>query len=93
MNVVTIGFIAQLTFQMIVSMLRDAATYNPGNLATSWRRFWRSPLMRPEIWHRLREYNDADFHPNNRDTRTLIERWRDDLFSPDGPLIDKLAIA
>ena len=92
MNVVTIGFLAQMTVQMIVSVLRDPAAYQAGNLIQSWRRFWQSPLMQPEIWHRLRDYNHADFHPNNGDTSKLIERWRTDLFATDGALIDKLAV-
>jgi predicted metal-dependent hydrolase len=93
MNVVTVGFFAQMTFQMIVSVLGDPATYRAGNLARSWRRFWQSPLMQREIWDRLREYNCVDFHPSHRDTTALIERWRAELFAPDGALIDKLAVA
>ena len=93
MNVVTIGFLTQMTFQMIVSLLLDPATYQPGSLVPSWRRLWQSPLMEREIWDRLREYNRADFHPNSRDTTALVERWRAELFAPDGTLIDKLAVA
>jgi len=49
--------------------------------------------MQPEIWQRLREYNNAGFHPNNRDTTKLIERWRSELFAPDGTLTKKLYVA
>jgi len=93
MNVVTIGFLTQMTFQMIVSVLGDPPTYQPGNFARSWRRFWQSPIMQREVWDRLRDYNHPDFHPNNRDTTALIEQWRAQLFAPDGALTDKLAVA
>lgn len=91
MNLVTFGFFAGMTVQVLISLLGDPATYRRGNLRRSWRRFRRSPLMRRELWQQLREYNRADFHPDDRDTSELVARWRAELFGEAGTLNDKLA--
>ncbi len=91
MNVVCVGFLGTVAVQMAVSLLTDRATYRPGNLRRSWRRFRRSPFLSPEIWHQLRDYNRPDFHPHDRDTTDLVEQWREDLFGGQGTLNDKLA--
>ena len=91
MNVVTFGFLATMVVQVLVSLLKDPATYRPGRLRTSWRRFRRSPLMRREVWKQLRDYNRPDFHPDDRDTTELVERWRAELFGDQGSLRDQLA--
>lgn len=91
MNALTVGFIGGMILQVGLSLLFDRATYRPGNLRRSWRRFRRSPIMRRALWLQLREYNRPDFHPDDRDTTALVERWRADLFGPEGTLNDKLA--
>ena len=91
MNFLRYGFVLGMTFQVIVSMLGDRATYKRGNLRKSWRRFRRSPIMRRELWDQLRDYNRPDFHPEDRDTTELVERWREELFGASGTLNDKLA--
>ena len=85
-----IGFIIGMTIQVIVSLLGDRATYRPGTLRRSWRNFRRSPMMQPEIWHQLREYDRHDFHPDDRDTTALVEEWRERLFGADGEMTDRL---
>ena len=77
MNLLTFGFVAGMTVQVIVSLLLDRATYRPGNLRQSWRRFRHSPIMRRELWNQLRDYNRPDFHPDDRDTTELVAAWRD----------------
>jgi len=91
MNLLRYGFVLGMTIQVIVSMLRDRATYKPGNLRRSWRNFRRSPIMRRELWLQLKDYNRPDFHPDDRDTNELVERWRTELFGEQGTLNDKLA--
>ena len=49
--------------------------------------------MRRELWRQLRDYNRPDFHPDDRDTSELVERWRTELFGEHGTLNDKLAAA
>ncbi|HEX4867729.1 MAG TPA: metal-dependent hydrolase [Acidimicrobiales bacterium] len=91
MNFIRFGFVAGMAIQMLVSLLGDRATYRRGNLRRSWRRFRRSPIMSKELWLQLKDYNRPDFHPDDRDTDALVERWRAELFGADGSLNDKLA--
>lgn len=91
MNALRFGFVAGLAVQVTLSLLGDRATYQRGNLRRSWRRLRRSPLMRRALWDQLRDYNRPDFHPDDRDTTELVERWRADLFGEQGRLNDKLA--
>src|SRR3954452_10981519 len=93
MNAITFGFIVGMTLQVIVSLLGDRDTYNPRKLRRSLRKVMRSPIMRKELWHQLRDYNRADFHPDDRDTNGLVEQWRTELFGDQGTLNDKLANA
>jgi uncharacterized protein len=93
MNVVTFGFLATMVVQVLVSLLKDPMTYRPGKLRRSWRRFRRSPIMRREVWNQLRDYNRPDFHPDDRDTTELVERWRAELFGDQGSLRDQLSSA
>jgi predicted metal-dependent hydrolase len=70
--------------------LFDRATYRRGNLRKSWRSFRKSPVMSREVWNRLKDYNRPDFHPDDRDTTELVERWRAELFGEQGTLNEKL---
>ncbi len=90
MNVVTFGFLVGMSIQILISLLGDRNTYRPRNLLRSLRRLRHSPFLRPEVWHRLRDFNRPDFHPDDHDTEALLERWRDELFGADGRLNDKL---
>ena len=90
MKLIRTAFIIGLTVEMVVSLAGDRTTYRPGKLRQSWRRFKASPLMSRELWDALREYDKADFHPDDRDTNALVERWREQLFGADGTLNDKL---
>ncbi len=91
MNVLRYGFVAGMALQVAVSLLLDRATYRPGSLRRSWRRFRRSPVMQRAVWDQLRDYNRPDFHPDDSDTSALVERWRAELFGEQGKLNDKLA--
>lgn len=90
MKMVRFGFVAGLAVQIVISLLGDRATYRPGNLRRSWRRFRQSPLARRELWDQLRDYDRPDFHPDDRDTDGLLEHWRAELFGDEGTLNDKL---
>jgi hypothetical protein len=91
MNILRYGFVGFMTLQIAVSLAGDRATYRRGNLRRSLRRVLRSPLLTKELWLQLKDYNRPDFHPDDRDTDALVERWRHELFGPDGTLNDKLA--
>ena len=47
--------------------------------------------MQRAVWDQLRDCNRPGFHPDDRDTTALVERWRADLFGEQGTLDDKLA--
>jgi predicted metal-dependent hydrolase len=38
-------------------------------------------------------YFRPGFHPDDRDTRALLERWRVELFGPDGTLRDRTRLS
>ena len=93
MNVITVGFIAGMTIQVVASLLADRATYRRGNLGRSLRRLLGSPIVDRKLWRQLRDYNRADFHPDDRDTTELVEQWRRELFGEQGTLVEKLTTA
>ena len=91
MKALTIGFLGGMTVQVVVSLLGDRATYRRGALRASWRQFKASPFMDVAVWHRLRDYNRPDFHPDDHDTTELVARYRDELFGAEGRLTPLLA--
>lgn len=91
MNLVTAAFIGGVVLAVTVSLARDRDTYRPRTLVRSMRTFWRSPLVSRELWRQLRAYNRPGFHPDDRETGELVERWRAELFGASGSLNDKLA--
>ncbi|MBI2708612.1 MAG: metal-dependent hydrolase [Actinobacteria bacterium] len=90
MNLLTVGFLGGMTVQVALSMLGDRDTYRPRALVKSLRRLRRSPIVSKELWDRLRDYNRKGFHPDDRDTSELIERWRRELFGGQGILNERL---
>ena len=82
MNFITATFISATTIMMIISLLRDRATYRRGALRHSWRSFRRSPLMRREVWRaapRLQPPRLPSRRPRHRGARRPVERrtvWR-----------------
>ena len=93
MKVLRYAFVLGMTVQVIFSLLLDRATYKPGNLRKSWKRFRRSPVMQRELWEQLKDYDRPDFHPDDRDTTGLVAQWRAELFGTKGTLNDKLTKA
>lgn len=91
MNFFRFAFVGGMAAQVAVSLLLDRATYRRGNLWRSLRKFRHSPVVSRKIWLQLRDYNRPDFHPDDRDTTALVEKWREELFGAQGTLNDKLA--
>ena len=85
-----IGFVFFTAIQVIVSVLGDRATYQRGVLRRSWRTFWASPLLSAEMWRQLKDYDRADFHPDDRDTNELVDRFRTEFFGDAGSMNDLL---
>jgi uncharacterized protein len=91
MNAITVGFLAMMTVQVVVSLLGDRDTYRPRKLVRSLRRLRHAPFLSVDLWRQLRDYNRPDFHPDDHDTDALLEQWRAELFGDQGSLNDKLA--
>lgn len=68
----------------LVSLLRDRDTWQPARLVRSLGRFRRSAVARPSFVRGLLAWNRRGFHPDQHDLDDLIERWRTQLFGPDG---------
>jgi uncharacterized protein len=79
MNILRFSFLLAMTGAIILSLLGDRSTYQPGVLRHSWRRFRSCPLADKRLWAQLRDYNRPDFHPDDRDTSGLVEDWRQRL--------------
>jgi predicted metal-dependent hydrolase len=90
MKILRFAFVIGLTVQIVFALLGDRETYRPGRLRASWERFRQSPIMSRDLWTRLCDYDRADFHPDDYDTRELVATWRDRLFGPEGTLNDRL---
>lgn len=84
------AFVVATVLMTLGSLLRDPATYRPGKLRESWRRFKTTPFMQRELWDQLREYDRPGFHPDDRDTSELVAQWREALFGEHGSMNDKL---
>jgi uncharacterized protein len=93
MNFFRYAFVLGMVAQVALGLVFDRETYRRGNLRKSWRRFRRSPIAQRELWDQLRDYNRPDFHPDDRDTTALVEKWRSELFGDEGRLNDKLSSA
>ena len=93
MKVLRFGFVGGLFLQVLVSVLRDPASYRGGRLRRSWARVRASRLLSRELWLQLKDYDRPDFHPEDRDTAALIDQWREELFGQEGRLNDKLVTA
>src|SRR4051812_12014093 len=93
MKILRYSFVLLMVVQVGISVAGDRATYRPGNLRRSFRRFFRSPIVSGELWQRLKDYDRPGFHPDDRDTNGLVEQWREQLFGEHGTLNDKLTTA
>jgi predicted metal-dependent hydrolase len=92
MNLLRFGFPLAIVGQMIVSLLMDReARRHPRKVWRGLRRLRKSPMLSKKLWLQLKDYNRADFHPNQSEHTNLVGPWREELFGKDGTLNDKLA--
>lgn len=73
---------------LVGSAVTDRSARNPIRFAKSVLNLRNSPFARKKIAMRLLEYNRIGFHPDDRDTERLVEKWREILFGDDGTLRD-----
>jgi predicted metal-dependent hydrolase len=86
MKLVRYLFYISTVFQVVVSLLRDRATYRPGVLSSSLAYARRQPFFSRETWHQLKEYERRGFHPTDRPNEDLVDLWRDRLFGQEGTM-------
>jgi uncharacterized protein len=86
MQAVTVGFGIAIVASTVRSLLGDRATYHPLRLVRSLAALRHSPFLRRPVLGHLMSYNGRTFHPEDRDTGTLIDQWRAELFGTDGSL-------
>jgi predicted metal-dependent hydrolase len=91
MKAIRLGFLVGMTFQTAVSVALDKqARRQPRKLLRSLRNLRHSPILSKDLWRQLKDYDRHDFHPDDRDTTALVEKWREELFGAQGSLNDKL---
>ena len=78
------AFVGSMAVSIGLSLARDKGTYEKGRLRTSLRRFKRNPIVSRSVWERLKEYDRADFHPDDIDTDGHVREWRERLFGDAG---------
>jgi predicted metal-dependent hydrolase len=75
---------------LVMSVASDRRSWNPVRLARSVIGLRHSPLARWKILTNLARYSAPGFHPDDRQTDALLERWREQLFGPTGTLTSQL---
>jgi predicted metal-dependent hydrolase len=79
---VHIGFLFAMTMSVGISLLFDRyARRHPVRVLKSLRHLRTHVFFQRDVWRRLKEYDRADFHPDDHDTTELLERWRAELAS------------
>lgn len=84
------GFVTGMGLQVAASVLSDRNAYERGRLRASLKNLLSTNLLTREMWEELKAYERPGFHPDDRDTTTLVAEWRERLFGAEGELNDKL---
>ncbi len=74
MYAVHAGFLLAMTAS--VAMSATSELRDPRRLARSVLGLRSHPFFQRAVLQRLRDYDRADFHPDDHDTTELLERWR-----------------
>ena len=93
MNIITYSFISTTLFRTFKAVLMDREAWRDGQVWKSMKRVRHNPFVRLSVWRKLRDYNRADFHPNDHDTDALLDEWRERLFGADGTMNHRLVSA
>ena len=93
MNLTFVTFLGGMSVQVLISVLRDREFYRRGQLRAAVRSIGSSAFFTRDAWRKLRDYNRADFHPDDHDTTELLAEWQERLFGADGRLNDRLVNA
>jgi predicted metal-dependent hydrolase len=93
MDVTTAILVAVAATSIASCVLTDRSARNPIRFGASLLNLRNSPFARKKLLLRIAEYHRPGFHPDDRDTEQLVERWRAELFGEDGALRDRLVRA
>jgi predicted metal-dependent hydrolase len=90
MDVMTVVFLGGLAMGSAYSTVSNSSPRDLVSVFTGLIRLPRSPFFSAGVLSRVRAYNRPDFHPDVFEATELCERWREELFGPDGILADRL---
>ena len=77
---VHVGFLLAMAFSVTISLLFDRyARRHPLKVLRSLGRLRSHVFFKPAVLRRLKDYDRADFHPDDHDTVELLARWRAEL--------------
>ena len=77
---VHVGFLFAMTLSVAISLAFDRhARRHPLEVLRSIRRLRTHVFFQPAVLRRLRDYDRADFHPDDHDTVELLDHWRAEL--------------
>lgn len=83
MTGVHVDFVVELIVMTAISIALDPeARRHPWRVLRSLGRLTRSPFLSYDALRHLAQYHRRGFHPDDRDTATLIASWRRELFGP-----------
>jgi predicted metal-dependent hydrolase len=75
-----VGFLVGMSAAVGLSVLLDReARRHPRALLRSVAGLRTHPFFQRDVLRRLRDYDRADFHPDDHDTAALLARWRAEL--------------
>lgn len=69
---------------MVLSLATDRDAWRPLRLVRSFRRLGNSALGSRSFLRDLLSYERPGFHPDERNIDSLLQRWNDELFGPEG---------
>ena len=90
MDVTTLVFLGGLALGSAYSAVSNSSTRDLPSVFAGLVRLPRCPFLSTGVLRRLRAYNRRDFHPDVFDATELRERWRQQLFGPNGILADRV---
>jgi predicted metal-dependent hydrolase len=86
MYAVTAVFVGGLMLGTAYSVANDPSIRDVSLVVKSLSQLPRWPFFSSAVGRRLLSYLRRDFHPDDIDSSLLLERWRNELFGPNGVL-------
>jgi len=84
MRVAVAMMIPSVVGGLLVSLAGDRDTWRPRRLGRSLARFRRTAIVQGSFVRDLLAWNRPGFHPDERSIDALLDKWRAELFGPEG---------